>query len=287
MIKAFYLALFVVSFLFIHLDACAQAILPDFDATGWELPVGVPRVVDTNGNVIFVDTMFTTPAFQEAALRLVIAEANQVAKEMRLSENLPIMKTNLIHAFVGPFGFTYAYKKVGNITTTNYFYGVEQDNKFSDLTLADLDNHCFQYKRTYNLLTNQIDFAGAFQLATQWLNTLHMDVKGLNRDCEIKLKIDEYWNGLQPNEKLRKKSFVPIYDISWLSTDRHLMFRGKATIQLFLPTKTLLQLSVNDSKYILRQPVVFTNLAALFPGKATIRTNWPVKPQFGPPPGTE
>jgi hypothetical protein len=61
--------------------------------------------------------------------------------------------------------------------------------------------------------------------------------------------------------------------------------QDSARAQLFLPTKTLLQLTVDDVKYIARQPVVFTNLAALFPGQATIRTNWPVKPQYIPPPG--
>jgi hypothetical protein len=37
---------------------------------------------------------------------------------------------------------------------------------------------------------------------------------------------------------------------------------------------------VSKPKYILREPLVFTNLAALFPGQATIKTNWPVKPQY-------
>jgi hypothetical protein len=61
--------------------------------------------------------------------------------------------------------------------------------------------------------------------------------------------------------------------------------QDSACAQPFLPTKSLFQLTVDDSKCILRQPVGFTNLAALFPGKVMIRTNWPVKPQYIPAPG--
>jgi hypothetical protein len=37
-------------------------------------------------------------------------------------------------------------------------------------------------------------------------------------------------------------------------------------------------LSVDDPEHIRRPPLVFTNLAALFPGKAKITTNYPSEP---------
>jgi len=50
-----------------------------------------------------------------------------------------------------------------------------------------------------------------------------------------------------------------------------------ADVELFLPTKKLLQLDVDDPKYILRKPLVFTNLASLFPGTGRVTgfTNFP------------
>jgi hypothetical protein len=50
-----------------------------------------------------------------------------------------------------------------------------------------------------------------------------------------------------------------------------------AYVTLFAPTKTLLQLKVYDPKYILRKPLAFTNLAALFPdtnAPTVVMTNW-------------
>jgi hypothetical protein len=87
-----------------------------------DLPPGVPHAVDTNGNVFSIEPMFTTQAFQEEGLRLIIEEANRVARDMHLRESLPIATSNLTHAFIAPFGYTYIRKRLGNVTTTNYFH---------------------------------------------------------------------------------------------------------------------------------------------------------------------
>ena len=240
-----------------------------------DLPAGVPRQVNPDGSIDFIDTMFTTPAFQNEGLRLVIEEANKVANELKLNEKLPITKSNLCRAFIGPFGYTYKNKGVGNVDTTNYSYGVEQSYKFSDLTIANFDARCREYFEKYQWPIERLDTNAAYQLATQWLTAVHMDVKGLNRDFDVHVALDPYWHGVQLGQ-LPKHKFSPIYYLWWTPKDKE-SESGGAYVELFLPTKTLLQLSVGDAKYILRPPVVFTNLAALFPGKATITTNWPTK----------
>jgi hypothetical protein len=105
-----------------------------------------------------------------------------------------------------------------------------------------------------------------------------MDVEALNRDCVTHTILTEYWNGVKLGE-VPKRTFTPIYYVWW--TPRGSGWEaGAASVELFLPTKTLLQFNIRDPKYILRRPLVFTNLAALFPGKATITTNWPVKREY-------
>jgi len=243
-----------------------------------DLPPGVPHVVDTNGEVLFVDTAFTTRAFQEEGLRLVIEEANKVVEELKLQEAQPLTKTNLVHAFVGPFGYTYRTKKLGNITTTNYNYGVEQGYKFSDLTVAKYDDRCREYYEKYQWPLKRLDTNSAYRLATQWLAAAWMDIKGLNRDCNVQVVLDSHWNGVEFGQ-LPKNKFTPLYYVLW-SPKGNGAKSGGAQVELFLPTKTLLQLDVYDSKYILRSPVVISNLVALFPGKAEIVTNKPVPLQY-------
>jgi hypothetical protein len=241
------------------------------------LPPGVPRTVDTNGNVIFVDSKFTSQAFEEEGLRLVIIEANKVVSELNLTESVPITVSNLTHAYIGSFGYIYKAKSFGNITTTNFWYGIRKDYKFSDLTVDQYDKRFADYSsKKYLLPMSQWDTNAAYRQATQWLAAVHMDVDGLNRDCTFQVSLSSNMKGVK---SLRGK-FSPIYFVWWTPKgERDKPGRG-AYVELYLPTKTLLQLCVDDSKYILRPPVALTNLAALFPGKASIITNAPVEVQI-------
>jgi hypothetical protein len=81
--------------------------------------------------------------------------------------------------------------------------------------------------------------------------------------------------------------FVPMYWVAWFGGPART--EGLASVHLFAPAKTLLQLSVDDPEYIRRAPLLFTNLASLFPqtnAAILVITNWP-KPKIidmsGPP----
>jgi hypothetical protein len=238
-----------------------------------DLPAGVPHVVDTNGNIFYVDPMFTTPAFQREGLRLIIDEANRVASDLRLPECLPITESNLTRSFISSFGYTYIRKKLGNITTSNYVYGVEQGFKFSDLSVVNFDERCHEYREKYQWPIARFDTNTPCQLATQWLVAARVDVAGLHRECELHVAVNPYWNDVELG-KLPKETFTPIYTVWWKPKSSSSQ-TGGAMVEMFLPTKTLLQFVVDDPKYILRQPLIFTNMNALFPGKAEIMTNKP------------
>jgi hypothetical protein len=245
------------------------------------LPAGVPRTVDSEGNILFIDPQFTTQAYHDEALRLVIQEANEVARELGLAETLPITETNLRSAFISPFGYAYRRKKIGNITTSNYWYGVEQGNKFSSLCITDIDPHCRNYRQNYQLPIKQIDTNLAVTLASNYLGALQIDVGMLGRDCDVKGEVSGFWNGLRKGERPTGKTFVPIYDVFWMGKGSATRFGDVAMVELFLPTKTLLQLTIRGERYILRRPLAFADLSSLFPGNAKIITNQLPKMQPG------
>jgi hypothetical protein len=252
-----------------------KPINPD-DPKGLKLPAGVPRTVDTNGNVIAMYPVFTTRKYQMAAVKLMVEEANNVAKELQLSEDLPITASNLTEAIVFPFSYKYEHKRIGNITTKYYFYGFDQDNKLDAVGVA-------QYDKTYAGLSQQlfppkeIDYNGAYQLATQRLAAISIDVNGLNRDCKVHLALSSEMKELN----IPRGKFAPVYFIWWTSPKNDAEHSGDAAyVELFAPSNKLLQLSVRDPKYILRKPLQFTNLESLFPGTAPIHvfTNYPPTP---------
>ena len=77
---------------------------------------------------------FTTPAYQKEALRLIIEEANGAASQLNLVETLPIMQSNLVEVYITSPRIAHGMKALGNITTTNYSYGVTMGNKLSFIT---------------------------------------------------------------------------------------------------------------------------------------------------------
>src|SRR6267378_831319 len=88
-------------------------------AAAEELPPGVPRCVSQDGTVE-IPLMFTTRAYQDEASRLVLREANLVAAELKLPEKLPITEADIVGRFISPYGFSYAEKRIGRITTSKY-----------------------------------------------------------------------------------------------------------------------------------------------------------------------
>jgi len=236
-----------------------------------DLPPGVPNPIGPDGKYTGA-MMFTTKAYRNEAFRLVLQEANRVATELRLPEKLPITETDLASRFISPFGYARAKQAIGNITTRNYTYYISQGNKFSYLEGAHQDEDCRRYQRRYTWPVSLMDTNEAYQLATRWLAAAGMDVGALNRDYAVAAGPDSGYI------QAPRGKFVPVYYVSW--------GRGKnrpgdvASVRVFTPTKTLMQLRVEDPKYILRPPLVFTNLAYLLS-----QTNAPPSPSTPAPAG--
>jgi len=239
--------------------------------TAQELPPGVPNPIGPDSRYTRA-MFFTTRAYHDKALKSVIQEANKVAMELQLPEALPITESNIIKAFINPFGYAYAKRAVGNVTTSNYVYYVSQGNKFSYLESPHQVELCRKFQASYTLPASLINTNEALALATQWLAAVSMDVAGLNRDCSVKVELDNVYVH-PPTGK-----FVPVYYVVW-SKNHVGPGSGVASVRVFTPTKTLLQLRVEDPKYILRKPIVFNNLAELLAQTNTLAgINAPVPP---------
>jgi hypothetical protein len=230
--------------------------------------------------------MFTTTAYNEEALRLVVQEANRVAQELKLPEGLPITETNILQCYITPYGLSRHIRgSIGNVTTSNYTYYVSIDGKFSylDSTHQDaqrlvwaeeysspvsrLDTNTGQQVVDTNAASRLLDTNAAYQLATQWLADVSMDVEGLNRDYNLYFHPTLIWG------RRGELRFLPLYSVCWAMG---LGYESKASVDLFLPTKTLVGLHVEDSRYILRKPLQFTNLDYLLSQtNALAQTNAP------------
>jgi hypothetical protein len=200
--------------------------------------------------------MFTTPAYHQEALRLVIEEANRVARELNLPESLPIVESNLVTSYIPSPGMAQRLGgALGNVTTSNYTYYVSIANKFSFLEKRGMEETYSELRNKYLWPINRMDTNAAYQLATQFLAAASMDVKSINRDCNV------YIDAFMPNGT-GSKFFVPIYGVHW--TSKNSQIRGSlAEVKFIAPTKTICQLRVSNPEYIFRRALQITNLVSL------------------------
>jgi len=197
---------------------------------------------------------FTTAAYQREALRLLISEANLVAQELGLPERLPITNSDLTEIIIHPPRAA-RIVGLGNISTSNYVYYISVGHKFSGLDRKNLEQDWEQLRKNYTWPISRMDTNGAFQMATQIMAAVSMDVAALNRDCRIDIQVS------RPDDGLLSKHFVPDYWVTWFRPGQN--EEAVAMIEFLLPTRTIRQLHVNNWKYILRKPVKVQHADAL------------------------
>lgn len=212
-----------------------------------------------NGPHIFL----TSAAYEKEARRLLCEEATKVATELRLPEELPLTESNIVQSFICPFGHAYVNQGgVGNVESHHYMYIAGKGWRFSKLTIANWSGVCASYRREYRWPSDRLNTNAAYSLATQWLAAVSMDVAALNRECVMHAAPDSYWTRFSWNTPFTNAIFTPIYSVYWVPKETT---NGSVTaaVGLFVPDKTLLEIRIEDPKYILRKPLRFTNLDEL------------------------
>lgn len=207
--------------------------------------------------------LFTTEAYRSAVLHLIVGEANHVAEELHLHDTLPITEANLVKYYIPPPRLAQRMGAIGNITTANYTYYFSVSNKFSFLARSGLEDNYAKWRTQYLWPMSRMDKKAAYRSALKWLSDASMDVRALNKDCNVHIQ------AFTP-EGDKGKHFVPIYWVYWTKPEQE-GHGSTASVELLEPTKTLLQLRVEDSQYILRKSLVITNLDSLLS-----QTNAPV-----------
>lgn len=186
--------------------------------------------------------------YQEEALDALIREANDIARDLSLPGEVPITRTNLVEVFILPRQGSQSWKALGKIATRNYVYYASKANKFCYLERTHSEAQVAKWKRDYLWPISRIDTNGAYQMATQWLAAVSIDVQALNRDCKLRIQ------ALTSQGRKQGARFLPIYTVYWVEgAEGH---GSAASVQLFAPTQTLLHLRVEDPKYNLRRPLL-------------------------------
>jgi hypothetical protein len=212
------------------------------------------------------DLVSISSAYRNAVLNAITTEVNNIAIELQLPEKLPIANTNVVTSYIVPPQLVERLGAVGNVTTANYTYYFSVGKKFSFVSSIGLEQEYAELRSQSLLPMSQMDTNGAYQLAVRWLAATSMDLEALQRDCNVHIVActPEGEQGLH---------FVPVYWVYWSKRAQE-GHGSAASVELFAPAKKLMQLRVEESKYILRKPLVITNVDFLL-----TQTNGPPSPR--------
>lgn len=205
---------------------------------------------------------FTTEAYKREALRVLIEQANRVAKQLNLPEKLPITASNLIEVFIRPPGSG----AIGTIPTTNYTYIFDYGRKFSGIDQRNNIEAFYQAKEEYTWPISRFDTNQAFQMATQIMTAVELDVSALNQDCTVEIHVPKM-------EGFGGTHFIPDYWVTWRNKGKTVAF-----VEFVEPIRSIRQFIVKDPKYFLGGPIRIPNLAELLDQtNGPPRTNAPLK----------
>ena len=172
----------------------------------------------------------TTITYKKEALRLLIREANDVARQLNLPEDLPITQSNLIYVVIGtPKMVALSGGGIGTIDTSNYEYVVGIGDKLCYITSQKLDSEEARndLKAKYLWPIERRNTNAAYELATQWMAAIKMDVKRIERDGNVHI-----WSWTP--DGVDNKHFVPLYWVVWKKADGPV-----ASVELLEPTHLL------------------------------------------------
>ena len=198
---------------------------------------------------------YTTRAYKEAALDVLLQEVNRVAHDMQLPEKLPIERADLVETHVAAPFWSEHVGGFGSITTRNYDYSASVGNKLSYIVrnLGPSDQREQAYnnslKARYLAPINQMDTNAAHAMATQFLASAGVDVLALERDYRKEILAWEVGD-----------KFVPVYSIRWHQPyDITSGPPAPAFVQLLAPERRLLQMHVESEKHLRRKRLVVPN----------------------------
>jgi hypothetical protein len=206
---------------------------------------------------------FTTEAYREAALKVLLEDANQIAGDLRLPEKRPIETKDLAEVWMNTPAWSDRAGMFGSIATSNYHYFAAQGNRISSVVRNfgkdDVRRRAYidDVRRRHLTPKARMNTNAAYTLARQWLAAARIDVNGLERDSTVTIKALELGD-----------TFVPLYQVSWrqpyadrvqVNTSGGDGWASVASVEFVEPEQLLLQMHVENPLYIKRKRLAVMN----------------------------
>jgi len=198
-----------------------------------------------------------TLAYKYVALVLMLAEANFFAGKVGLKLDQPITDQDVRNgSHVSPpktndFG--------GSIMTDSYFFGFgfgHLANFHRNDFKSDSDAAVKERNVSLSKQTSLIDTNGAYQLATNWLNAIGVDLKLLGEKYKLNITQWRYFHG---EGLVDSPTMLPVFQVEWRGSP----FKSRqarrdmavVTMTIYGPTKDLVEFHILDDSLFVRPKI--------------------------------
>jgi hypothetical protein len=149
----------------------------------------------------------------------------------------------------------------GSVQTTNVAFTF-WDGRLHTVTRLDVISPHGGLKEVYANLAQKgslVDSNGAYQLATQWLSAISVDVLALEQRFAPAITQRCYFAGINGNREeelaTARRQMLPIFDVAWGNPMRSEIERPAIKVSVLGTSKQLLDLQLAEPSY-LRRPVL-------------------------------
>src|ERR1035437_1098237 len=208
--------------------------------------------------------LHTTLAYQSAAMHLMVGQADFEARQLHLTEPLPIVapaSTNNWTVAMPPDGVT------GRLATTNYFYQFQAGKLFSiikrPLGRGAIPNPAESQP-------SLIDTNDAYQLATQWLAAISVDVPALeSKYAHSVMQFGARTQGIRNRSSASATNNLksPVFRVTWGGPHGRQPGSNRTdtpiTMEILGSTKQCTGLRIQNLEFLKSPPLLVTNAAAL------------------------
>jgi hypothetical protein len=216
----------------------------------------------------------TSLAYQSAELPRMLAEANFFAERLKLPVPHPIQlsdvkdfhvtapwysglerglqNTNITSPIVRIRAATVTLD--GAIEMTNFSFFFTKGKMWNAVRLHEPSMNPYQF---HELATQPslIDTAQAYQMATQWLRAIAVDVPALESRYKLTFYQWRVWSSSAQTNKL----LLPIFDIKWGEGQMQFADETAAKITILGTTKELMELQLQDGEFSHRPQMIISN----------------------------
>lgn len=186
-------------------------------------------------------------AYLLVALCYLLPKVEKCSRDLGLACPVPLTRTNLTSIYL--LGGRWE----GLITTTNYAFTFANDGGISGISRLNKPKVAIRdFQANLARLNSELDSEGAYQLATQWLATLNVNLAELSRRYTYRIvqpELDEAQIPREHGAKRRTSRLVPDFTMEWKEihpSGQDARWPHIVSVEVLGPGRVLERLSIDD-----------------------------------------